>query len=180
MTPVRRLACPLAPLLVAVVLTACATQRPARDPTFVSGRLSVRVDAAGSQPVQTLSAAFELQGDGDSGELRLNSPLGTRVASARWTPGSAVLASGDGEQRFATLDDLSRRALGETVPLAAFPDWLAGRPWPGAPHQTSAQGFEQLGWQVQLARRPEGFIEAHRTAPPAVLVRVRLDDVAVP
>ena len=67
-------------------------------------------------------------------------------------------------------------ALGESLPLAALPDWLAGRPWPGAPHTPGEAGFVQLGWQVSLARRSEGWIEARRAAPPAVLVRVKLDD----
>ncbi len=179
MTPRRGPWRSAAPLLVGallgVLLTACATPKPLGDPTYVSGRLSVRIDATSAQIAQSMTAGFELQGDGNSGELRLNSPLGTRVASARWAPGSAVLASSDGEQRFATLDALSRGALGEAMPLAALPDWLAGRPWPGAPHQSSADGFEQLGWQVQLTRRQQGFIEARRAAPPSVLVRVRLD-----
>ena len=47
-----------------------------------------------------------------------------------------------------TLEDLSREALGEALPLAAWPDWLAGRPWGGAPHRATEGGFEQLGWQV--------------------------------
>jgi outer membrane lipoprotein LolB len=86
-----------------------------------------------------------------------------------------VLGSPEGEQSFANLDDLSRRALGENLPLAALPDWLAGRPWPGAPHESRDAGFDQLGWQVQLARYSEGWVEARRTAPPEVLVRARLD-----
>jgi outer membrane lipoprotein LolB len=125
-----------------------------------------------------MSVAFELQGNGDNGELRLNSPLGTRLASARWSPGVAVLARSDGEQRFADLDELSRRALGENLPLAALPDWLAGRPWAGALHTPAATGFEQLGWHVELARRSEGWVEARRAAPPAVWVRVKLEESA--
>jgi outer membrane lipoprotein LolB len=87
-----------------------------------------------------------------------------------------VLANGDGEQRFGDLDELSRRALGETLPLAALPDWLAGKPWPGAPHVKGDAGFEQLGWQVVLTRRGEGWIEARRDTPPAVVVRIKLDE----
>ena len=160
----------------ALVLGACATTtRPpaSGELPWTSGRLSVRIDA---NPVQNVSAGFELRGNGNSGELRLHSPLGTRLAAARWSPGSAVLADSQGEQRYANLDDLSRRALGEALPLAALPDWLAGRPWPQAPHRLSPSGFEQLGWQVSLTRRAEGFIEASRAAAPAVMLRVKLDD----
>jgi outer membrane lipoprotein LolB len=163
-------------LLVVLGLVGCATT--ARPPVegaapWTSGRLSVRIE---SDPPQNVTAGFELRGDGQSGELRLNSPLGNRLATARWSPSSAVLADSQGEQLYANLDDLSRRALGEALPLAALPDWLAGRPWPQAPHRSNPAGFEQLGWQVSLGRRAEGFVEASRAAPPAVLVRVKLDD----
>lgn len=165
------------PLLLAALLAACAT--PPREPgemPWTTGRLSLRIDATATKPAQSVSAAFELRGDARSGELRLNSPLGSRVASARWAPGLAVLASGEAERRFDNLEELSREALGENLPLAALPDWLAGKPWAGAAHETTEGGFEQLGWQVSLARRGEGWIEARRQAPPAVLVRVRLDE----
>ena len=162
--------------VVALTMAGCATT--ARPPAegaapWTSGRLSVRIQG---DPPQSMSAGFELRGDGESGELRLNSPLGARLAAARWSPGSAVLADSHGEQLYANLDDLSRRALGEALPLAALPDWLAGRPWRQAPHQRNEAGFEQLGWQVTLTRRAEGFIEASRDTPPGVLLRVKLDD----
>jgi len=166
-----------APLLLAALLAACANPpRQPGEPAWTVGRLSLRIDATDTQPAQSVSAAFELRGDGGSGELRLNSPLGSRVASARWAPGLALLANGEGERRFRNLDELSREALGENLPLAALPDWLAGKAWSGAPHEATEAGFEQLGWQVSLARRSEGWIEARRPAPPAVLVRVRLDE----
>lgn len=162
--------------LAAAVVAACATPPPAAEaPIRASGRLSVRIDAGTDTRAQGMSAEFELRGDGRAGELRLNSPLGSRVASARWAPGLAVLSSSEGEQEFDSLEALSRQALGENLPLAALPDWLSGRPWPGALHADTAQGFEQLAWQIDLARRAEGWIEARRRSPPAVLLRVKLD-----
>jgi outer membrane lipoprotein LolB len=169
---------PWLPLLAALLLAACASApRAPGEPAWTTGRLSVRVDATPAQASQGLSANFELRGDGQRGELRLNSPLGTLLGSARWSADEAVLTTQGGEQRFGDLDGLSRTALGEVLPLAALPDWLAGRPWAGAPHSASAVGFEQLGWQVHLTRRAEGWVEAHRTAPPAVVVRVKLDEI---
>ena len=165
------------PLLLALsLLAACATRAP--DPTVTTGRLALRVDASAERPAQNVSAGFELAGDGRQGELKLLSPLGTQLASARWAPGLALLITGDGERRFDTLDRLSREALGEALLLAAWPDWLAGRPWPAAPHTPNAEGFEQQGWQVQLTRQAEGFIEARRSAPPAVQLRIKLDPPA--
>jgi outer membrane lipoprotein LolB len=138
------------------------------------------VEATATRPVQNLSVAFELRGDGQRGELKLLSPLGTQVAAARWAPGLALLVGSEGERRFASLDALSLDALGEALPLAALPHWLQGRPWDQAPHTRFEGGFEQLGWRVLTAGQAEGRIEASRSAPPAVLLRVRLDNPAEP
>lgn len=135
----------------------------------------MRVDASPERIAQSFSAAFDLRGDDSQGELRLNSPLGTRLASARWAPGLAALQTSEGEQRFTDLDALSRQALGEALPLVALSDWIDGRPWSGAPSTPTAEGFQQLGWQVQTRERAEGAIRLERAAPPAVQVRIRLD-----
>jgi outer membrane lipoprotein LolB len=159
-----------------LLLAACAgpPQTPDSSP-WTSGRLSLRVEAHGELAAQSLNAAFDLQGDGNRGELRLATPLGTRLLTARWAPGRADLATPAGERSYGSLDELSRQALGESVPLAALPDWLAGRGWPGAPHRATDEGFEQLGWRVLLARRSEGWIEARRDAAPALVLKVRLE-----
>lgn len=165
--------------LVATLLVGCATPPPRHDDVLTaSGRLSVSVEASTERAAQGVAAGFELRGTGERGELRLNSPLGTQLASARWAPGLAVLHTPAGGTAFTSLDDLSRQALGEVLPLAALPDWLAGRPWADAAHAETDRGFEQLGWRVDVARRAEGVIEARRAAPPAVTLRVRLDEVA--
>jgi outer membrane lipoprotein LolB len=169
--------------LFAALVSGCATPpRPAEAPGLTAaGRLSVRVDASAVRPSQSLSASFEWRGSGERGELTLLTPLGTQVALARWVPGEATLVTSEGEARFGTLDELAERALGERVPLAAWPDWLAGRPWPGAASQPNgAGGFEQLGWSVDLRRHAEGRIEARRAAPPVVLVRIVLDADSLP
>jgi len=169
--------------LSALLITGCAITPPASSlPTantpWTTGRMSVRVEASPARVAQNISAAFELRGDGDVGELRLVSALGTSLAHARWSPGQVRLETADGERSFDNLDELSRQALGEALPLAALPSWLAGRPWRGAAHTVSDDGFEQLGWQVQLARRAEGYIEARRAAVPAVQLRIKLDSPA--
>ncbi len=135
----------------------------------------LRVDASASQPAQSMSAAFELQGDGSHGELRLFSPLGTRLVTASWSALGAQLSTPEGARSFDSLDALAEQALGQSVPLAALPDWLAGRPWAGADHQLGPEGFEQLGWQVTTLRLAEGQLDARRAAAPSVLLRVRLE-----
>ena len=164
-------------LAVAAWLAGCASNPASFDPTtpWTTGRMSLRVDASGERPVQSVSASFELRGDGTRGELRLLSPLGTSLAHARWAPGQVGLETPEGWRSFDSLEALSQSALGESLPLAALPSWLAGRPWAGAEHLPVADGFEQLGWQVNLARQAEGFIEARRAAAPAVQLRIRID-----
>ena len=78
------------------------------------------------------------------------------------------------ERVYGDLDELSREALGESVPLVALFDWLRGRPWAGAPSRDTAAGFEQLGWEVDRRKAGEGLIVVTRQAP-AVTLRVKLD-----
>ncbi len=163
----------------AMALQACSTLfPPPAGPGWTAGRMLVRVDAAPGRAAQSVSAAFELRGDSRQGELRLNSPLGLRVATAVWSSRDVQLSTVQGTQRFDSLDQLSTQVFGESLPLAALPDWLAGRAWPQAPHSLNPQGFEQLGWQVDSTRRSEGRIDARRTAAPGALLRVVLDDPA--
>ena len=165
---------------LAAVLAACATPPPqAPEGETVSGRLSVKVDADGTQPARSVSAGFELIGAGDRGRLNLTSPLGTVVARADWSPRDVRLITSDGETRYVDLDTLTREMLGESLPVAALFDWLRGRPWAGAPSQATVPpaeaGFDQLGWSVRLGRFDEGWVTALRTRAPQVTVRARVE-----
>ena len=167
----------LMPALVVGLLAGCATpQGPASaPPEGLSGRLSVRIDG---QADRSIAAGFDLSGSAREGQLLLSGPLGTTAARARWSPGEAVLESGGQASHHADLDALATAALGEAIPIAALFDWLRGRAWAGAPATPRADGsagFEQLGWQVSLARWSDGWIEAVRTAPPVITVRARLE-----
>ena len=176
MNPVGRIAA----LLVALLMAACAAvpQAPVAGVTL-SGRLAVHVDGVDGGGARSMSAAFELQGDPQSGHLNLSTPLGSVVAQARWAPGSVVLITPKGEKNFADLDALTRDVLGESLPVAALFDWLQGRPWPGAASVASAApaapGFEQLGWVVSLAGFNDALIAARRERPPVVTLRAKLD-----
>lgn len=140
------------------------------------------MDRQGDQGPRSENAAFELQGSPQAGRMNLSTPLGSVLAQARWAPGSVVLVTPRGEQRFADLNALTREVLGESVPVAALFDWLKGRPWPGAPSESlpstvssSANGFSQLGWSVDLSKFADGMVVAKREAPPVVTVRALLD-----
>ncbi len=170
----------VAALVSALLVAACASVPTA--PTSgdaLSGRLAVKVDAWNGAAARSVSAAFELQGDPKTGRLNLSTPLGSVLAQARWSPGSVVLVTPQGERQFADLDDLTGEVLGESLPVPALFDWLRGRPWPGAASTATAPpaepGFEQLGWTVSLARFDEAWVVATRAQPPVVTVRAKLD-----
>jgi outer membrane lipoprotein LolB len=159
--------------IVVLAMAGCATRPPAA-PSDLAGRLALRVE--GPDAARSFSADFDLRGDAARGSLRLSGPLGTTIGEARWQPGSAELQTGEGTRRFETLDGLAEALFGEALPLAAFVDWLRGRAWPGAPSAGRADGFEQLGWTIDLARYAlDGLLLARREQAPAVSVRVRLE-----
>lgn len=164
--------------LAAAFIAGCASL-PEPATNAISGRLSVHVDARPGTEARTLSAAFDLEGDAEHGSLSLATPLGTRIAQARWSPQNIVLVTTDGESTYADTDALTRQLAGEPLPLAALFDWLRGRPWPGAPSialpPAQGAGFSQLGWQVLLAGLERGAIVARRDAPPAITVRAMID-----
>jgi len=168
-------------LLAALALGGCAAP-PAATPAIgtLYGRLSLQVEAHADRPAQSLSAAFELRGNAESGELRLSTPLGTTLAAAAWAPGEATLSTPQGQTRYADLDALSFATFGETLPLRALPDWLKGQAWAGAAQPAVAlapgPGFTQLGWHIDLARFGSGQVLAVRAGPPAVRLRAQLDD----
>lgn len=169
------------PLAVLVAFTAACSSLPRSEREAgvetLSGRLAVQVEAVGDAPSRSMSAGFELRGRPDRGQLDLSTPLGNVLAQARWSPARVVLATPKGEADYADLDALTRAVLGESLPVAAFFDWLHGRPWEGAPNQPVADGagFRQLGWDVDLARFGDALVTARREAAPPVTVRIKLD-----
>jgi outer membrane lipoprotein LolB len=160
---------------LAVALAGCATSVPPASVDLIAGRLALQVDGDGRQPARSLGAVFELRGDAARGDFALFTPLGTTLAQARWQPGDVELVTGEGTYRFATLDAMTQRMVGEPLPLAALFDWLRARPWAGAASVANATGFEQLGWAVDLSRHRDGAVLLRRAQPPAVTLRVQLD-----
>jgi len=177
----------LAFTLLAAACTTVPPALPSEASEVLSGRLALRVEPVANEAPRSVSAAFDLRGDSKAGTLGLSTPLGSMLAQARWSPAEVVLTTPRETRRFASLDALTREALGESVPIEAWFDWLRGRPWPGAPStpleaapnpasNPPAPGFRQLGWRVDLSQFGAGTIAAAREAPaPIVTVRIRLD-----
>jgi len=174
----------LATLLLATALLAgCSSLARQPAPAVaegdlrLNGRLAVTV-AGGGGRAPGGNASFELIGNPAAGQLELSTPLGSLVARASWRAGEVRLQTPEEERRFEDLDALTRELLGEPIPVAALFDWLQGRPWPQAASKALApgvQGFEQLGWQIDLSRFAEGLIVATRRAEPVVTLRARIE-----
>lgn len=139
-------------LIAALLLSACAAPRPPSLPgeETWSGRLALRID---STPAQSFSAGFDLRGTPDAGELQLNSPLGTNLATVQWSPQGAELRQGGKVERRASLDELSTELSGTALPVAAMFGWLRGN------------GTATDGWTVDLSQQPAGRITARRATP---------------
>ena len=174
-------------LALALSLQACVSHPPPLPGHVYSGRLAVRTDAAPDLPARSVSGQFELSGNASSGQLVLTSPIGTTVARARWSdpvgtqgvPSKIELEADGGTTRYATLEEMMQRAIGDQLPLPAMFDWLSGHPWPAASVQRGADGasFDQLGWHVDLSQfAGNNLIDAQRPQPaPTLHVRVKLD-----
>jgi outer membrane lipoprotein LolB len=166
-TPLARLALAFAFLFAPFLITACAqlpraaTQQGMKSELW-TGRISLQVQ---SEPAQSFSASFELRGQAERGELSLISPLGSVIGVLRWSPGEAILDSGNGKvQRFASVDELMAQATGAAVPMGALFAWLQG------------DNAAASGWSADLSRYQDGRISAKRIQPaPQADLRVVLD-----
>ena len=152
-----------------------------------TGRLAMRMQAPHGEP-RSFSAAFELRGSAEEGELWLRSPIGSTIAQLRWQPGLAWLISDRGEQRFGSLQELTqalaraleaapagtsdpdpadaaaRNGTSDGLPLAELFGWLRGEAAPG----------RVSGWQLDDSARASGRLSARRRDPDAEL-RLVLD-----
>ena len=147
---------------------------PAPVTAAYTGRLILQVNDSSGKP-QTHSLMFDLQGSPEQGQLDLSTTLGTLLAQAQWTPRQAALTSSKGSQIYPDIAALSQAALGQDIPLQALFDWLRARPWSGAPvEQSSAQGFTQLHWRIDLSRWDRQVVMAERTLPSRVRLTLQL------
>ncbi len=128
------------------------------------GRLSIRI---ASDPPQALYAGFSLNGDAKTGDLTLNSPLGSTIALLTWTPQSAILKANNETKSYPSTSDLIENVTGTAIPLSALFDWLAGK-------NSAAEG-----WEIDLSQMKNDELRrlvAKRTSPlPSAELRLALD-----
>lgn len=171
-------------MLSVAVIGACAT--PPRAERVHSGRFSVQVAADGRQDGG--SGHFTLVVGDDTLRLDLATPLGTTFARVEIDGDGARLTRSDGEGprevRGASAELLTMEVLGWPLPVAGFPDWIAGRPVAGKAVQARGDGvFEQDGWTVRVLERfPSGAprrLQIERPqlpgVAPAITLRLVLD-----
>jgi outer membrane lipoprotein LolB len=144
-----------------------------------SGRLVLKLAAFEAEPAQGVNVAFDLQGIAKEGQIDLSTPMGTLIAQVRWQQTLATLTTADGAQAYDSLDALTQRVLGESLPVAAMLSWLQGHPAEDHPWSSTAPNqFTQSGWEVDLSALSEGTLMAQRPASEhhrGVSLRVRLD-----
>jgi outer membrane lipoprotein LolB len=128
---------------------------------FFAGRISLVIQ---SEPVQSFSGGFDLQGTTQTGELTLTTPLGSTAAVLRWSPGVAQMLSGGQIQQFPSVEAMLERTTGAAIPIETLFAWLRGR-------AASAQG-----WDADVSRFAEGRINAQRNVPsPSAQLRIVLE-----
>ncbi len=155
-------------VLILALLAGCATPPrpagPAIDKAVLgpwSGRLALQVE---NQPSQSFSAAFELKGNAQAGELSLYGPLGGTLAVLDWQPGQALLKASGQSRQFPSVEALIAHVAGAAIPVAALFDWLRGI-------DTAVPG-----WRADLRQLGQGRIAARRTEPlPEADLRVVLE-----
>lgn len=123
--------------LLIALLSACATQRPPRPPALASqpdaswsGKLNITLE---TQPKQSFSSEFDLQGDPLEGAMQFYTSLGTTVASTRWShQGAELLVPNQESLHFNSLEALSQKYMGAALPVDMIFAWANGQP-PSAP-----------------------------------------------
>lgn len=113
---------------------------------------------------QSFTAAFELKGNAQAGELKLFTPFGGTLAMLDWQNGLARLTANGETRTFESMDALIQQATGSIIPVAALFDWLGG-------NNTAVPG-----WQADLSRLPDGRLTARRSTPaPQADLRIVLE-----
>ena len=139
----------------------CASRPESRTTGGWIGRLSLQVQ---TEPPQSFSASFELDGNAREGQLQLSTPLGHALARARWNASEALLMTASERRSYPNVSDMLLAATGAALPLDALFDWLEGRP------------TQVPGWTPDLSHLAQGRLQARRSEPaPEVLLRIVLD-----
>jgi outer membrane lipoprotein LolB len=152
---------PLAMLVAAAALAACATLQPtvqqpgvsvADAPFSIAGRISARRGANG------VAGGFVWTHAPAHDEIDLSTPLGQTLARLSGEPGNVSITLSDGRvETAATWRALTDRALGVTIPVEGLAWWIRGHPAPTSPSSVERDDrgrvsvLRQNGWEIVYA-----------------------------
>ena len=120
-------------LLTLLALSACSVQRlppsttlNSRPEASWSGKLNLTIE---SDPKQSFSAEFDLQGDEKEGAMQFYTSLGTTLAYAQWDREGATLlnANHSDSLHFNSLQALSQKYMGASLPVDMIFAWANGQ-----------------------------------------------------
>jgi len=125
-------------------------------PFDLSGRVLVRYDG------RAFSSGLRWQHAAERTEIWLSSPVGTVLAHIIDDGDGAVLTAADERQyRAASVESLTRQALGWELPVARLKFWVRGEVAPGSPPDAIVRGsdqriarLEQAGWRIDFDHYP--------------------------
>lgn len=154
-----RFAHALAAGAVAYLFAGCAAwspglQVPPAAPFDILGRVLVSYDG------RAFSSGFRWRHDEYSDEIWLMTPVGQTLAHIAAEPGSATLTGADQmTYQASSVESLTRRALGWSLPLAQLQHWIGGNAVPGVESGVAARdtagrltSLDQHGWQIRYVR----------------------------
>lgn len=180
-------------LLTALLsMSACASWQPPKEAWALSqttlgdtkplikrwsGHLSLKLEAWQDISADGGSFLFDLQSPVQNdpvqanqlqaGQLDISTPLGTLMASIRWSADAAVLHTPDGQQHFDSLNALLQQTLGEALPINTLTHWLDGHADPSLPTMATTNAsapmtFAQAGWHIDASQLSQGLLRATR------------------
>lgn len=150
----------------ALLLAACAAITPQSGiPPGTPFDLQGRMLVSGEGRAFSSGVRWRYSAAGD--ELWLMSPLGQTLAHVMADEAGATLTAADQQvYRDATVENLTRRALGWPLPLAQLRHWIRGQPVPGADVTDMVRDemqrplrFGQAGWVIRYSY-PEASADA--------------------
>lgn len=151
-----RFAHALAAGAVAYLFAGCAALSPGLQvapaaPFDILGRVLVSYDG------RAFSSNFRWRHDESTDEIWLMTPIGQTLAHIAAEPGVATLTGADQlTYQASSVESLTRRALGWSLPLAQLQHWIGGDAVPGGESGAAARdpagrltSLDQHGWQIR-------------------------------
>lgn len=122
----------------------------------LKGRIGVQTEGRG------FSGSTRWQHEAAKDTIALFSPMGGQVANIDANPKGVVLVDSDGKSyRAADAETLTQKTLGWRLPMKGLPDWVLGRPAPGAIEDSRwdeagrLTRLKQHGWDISYAQYQE-------------------------